>query len=339
MKAKNLIIASVVIAVFVVAYALVLNDYKKEAQKSAAEISDTGDKDPSHIDVDVHIVSVDPIKGDMSVRLEFAPHGNLTSDKGVTVNRDLMFYVNSAVGKQEHDFPKDKRMNPLDVTLEMFEGDANDYPFDEHHAELTLSFFAPASTKSATAKSEGAAPRKEAAANTEETAAAPETEKKEEGPVTVPAPAGKEEARSEPASDEANIPIGVDLFGSIHGLKIEAAKTPDSSADYVDIQMKITRGSTAKFFSLFIMLAMWSLTIGVVFLTIFVILGKRKIEIGMFSFMAALLFAFPALRNSQPGTPPIGTFTDFAAFFWAEVGIAICLLTVVSMWLLRPLPK
>ncbi|KAI8926398.1 hypothetical protein BC831DRAFT_229063 [Entophlyctis helioformis] len=30
----------------------------------------------------------------------------------------------------------------------------------------------------------------------------------------------------------------------------------------------------------------------------------------------ALLFALPALRNSQPGAPPIGCTADVAGFFW-----------------------
>jgi hypothetical protein len=83
------------------------------------------------------------------------------------------------------------------------------------------------------------------------------------------------------------------------------------------------------------MIAMWALTIGVICLVFRVFAGHRKIEISMFSFLGALLFAFPALRNSQPGTPPIGTMSDFLAFFWAEVIIALSLLAVVLRWLIR----
>jgi hypothetical protein len=36
-----------------------------------------------------------------------------------------------------------------------------------------------------------------------------------------------------------------------------------------------------------------------------------------------LLFAFAIVRNAQPGTPPIGTYSDFISFFWAEVIIAL----------------
>ena len=51
---------------------------------------------------------------------------------------------------------------------------------------------------------------------------------------------------------------------------------------------------------------------------------------------AALLFAFATVRNAQPGTPPIGTYSDFISFFWAEVIIALCLVVLVFTWLLRP---
>ena len=157
-------------------------------------------------------------------------------------------------------------------------------------------------------------------------AASTEEQKKEEG-----------EKKTEPATtDEDDIPIGVDFFGSIPGFKIDAAKAKESTDDYVGIDMTISRASTTKFFSFFVMTMMWGLTIGVMFLTLSVVLRGRKVELAMFSFTAALLFAFAAVRNAQPGTPPIGTYSDFISFFWAEVIIAFCLVILVFTWLLRP---
>jgi len=124
--------------------------------------------------------------------------------------------------------------------------------------------------------------------------------------------------------------------GSIPGFKIDAAKSKESTSDYVGIDMTIARASTTKFFSFFVMAMMWGLTIGVMLLTLSVVLRGRKVELAMFSFTAALLFAFAAVRNAQPGTPPIGTYSDFISFFWAEVIIALCLIILVFTWLLRP---
>lgn len=139
---------------------------------------------------------------------------------------------------------------------------------------------------------------------------------------------------AEPATAEA-IPMAVEMRGSVAGLRLDTEYAKENTPDHAVIDIDIQRASTAIFFSVFIMIAMWSLVIGVLFLVFRVFAGHRKIEISMFSFLGALLFAFPALRNSQPGTPPIGTMSDFIAFFWAEVIIALSLLSVVLRWIIR----
>ena len=80
---------------------------------------------------------------------------------------------------------------------------------------------------------------------------------------------------------------------------------------------------------------MWALSIAVLFLMISVLVRGRKAEIAMFSFMAALLFAFYAVRNSQPNVPPIGVLSDFLGFFWAELIVGACLLAGVFTWVFR----
>jgi hypothetical protein len=301
---KVMIAAAVLLVVFGVAFVLVLRSYTKEDESRAAVVSDAEAKDPDYVEVSVKIVSVDPIKGDAVARIEFEPHGSLTTDEGVTVARDLKLYVNSANGKQEHDFSKGKRMNPIETVVDMYDGQVMDYPFDSHKAQLTLAFIAPAPKEN---KQAGAATRAE-----DDSAGAP----------------------AEEPGDEA-VPVTVELYGSVAGLKMEAKKSSDSTPEFVTIDLDISRASTARFFSLFIMTAMWALTVAVLLLTLFVAFGNRKIELAMFSFLGALLFAFPALRNSQPGTPPIGTLGDFIAFFWAEVIIALCLLALLALWLYR----
>jgi len=132
-----------------------------------------------------------------------------------------------------------------------------------------------------------------------------------------------------------SIPVAVELRGSVAGLRMDTEYAKENAPDHPVIEINIQRATTAVFFSVFIMIAMWALAIGVLCLVYRVFAGHRKIEISMFSFLGALLFAFPALRNSQPGTPPIGTLSDFLAFFWAEVIIALSLLSVVLRWLIK----
>lgn len=321
-KAKDIIVTVAVIVLFAVALMMVLRIYKGEGDKRSAAVSDVGEKDPNHIEVDVKLMSIDPNKGDVVARLEFVPKGNFTKDEGSTLARDLKLYVNSANGKQELDFAKGKRMNPMEVTVSMFDGVVTDYPFDKHNAFLEI-YFLPGK-EAAKEKTAEAAPKP--AEPTPTPPATGDEEKKDPG-----------EKKAEPApADEDDVPIGVDFVGSIPGFKIDAAKAKESTDDYVGIDMTIARAATTKFFSLFVMAMMWGLTIGVMFLTLSVVLRGRKVELAMFSFTAALLFAFATVRNAQPGTPPIGTYSDFISFFWAEVIIALCLIILVFTWVIRP---
>lgn len=322
---KDIIIAVAVIVVFIIGLVLVLNIYKSEGERRSAAVSDLGNKDPNHIEVDVTLISIDANKGDMVARLEFVPKGIYTNDEGHTLARDVKLFTNGANGKQETDFGKGKRMNPMEVTVSLFNGLVTDYPFDKHNAYLEMYFLPGKEEKKASDTQKPAEP-----APTPTPAAASETESEEPK---------KDEAKKTAAAendDDDEIPIGVDFVGTVSGFKIEAAKAKESTNDYVGIEMSISRAATTKFFSFFVMIMMWGLTIAVLLLTLSVVVRGRKVELAMFSFTAALLFAFATVRNAQPGTPPIGTYSDFISFFWAEVIIALSLVALVFTWLLRP---
>ncbi|MEY2490468.1 MAG: hypothetical protein QOC70_2410 [Verrucomicrobiota bacterium] len=280
---KPLLIGILLLLVFAAAYALVLYAFKNEGENRAAVLAPNEKIANDRIDAYARIVNADVLKGDISVRLTFTPHGSLLAADGVTLSRDLLLDVNSATGKHAYEFKKGKRMDPVEAIVEIFEGEPMEYPFDKHEAELSF-YFEPAGTPSAT-----------------------ETDK--------------------------SIPVAIQLYGSVSGLRIDADYAKEHADDHVVIDLSLSRAPTAVFFSVFIMAAMWLLVVGVLSLVFRVYAGHRKIEVSMFSFLGALLFAFPALRNSQPGTPPIGTLSDFLAFFWAEVIIALSLLSVLLRWI------
>lgn len=334
LSGKNIGIAVGLVVLFVVAFVLVLRAYKQEGEKRTAVISESGERDPNHIEIFVKLVAVDPNKGDASARLDFVPHGDLTPDNGSTLSRDIKLLVNSATGKQEHIFEKGKRMNPVDVTVNLYDGTVTDYPFDHHKAYLEMYL---EGVKGKEDKSKAAATAPPAAAPTPTPAPQGEEDDDEDQPQRQHAQAATQtEAATE---EEASIPIGVDFFGSIPGLSIRAEKTQQTDEDLVGIDMEFERASTVKFFSIFVMVVMWGVTIVVLLMTFSVVMRERKIEVSMFSFLAALIFAFVTVRNAQPGSPPIGSYSDYISFFWAEIIIALCLLTIIAVWVYRPASK
>jgi hypothetical protein len=265
------------------------------------------------IEVVAKVLSIDPVKGDVSVRLEFEPHGNFSKEDG-TLARNVKFNINSSNGKQEISFEKGKRMTPTEAVLNMYDGSDSDYPFDKHKADLIFWF----------------------TAKPEKTADKPKPT--EENPSDETKPATKPETSIED-TEEVEVPFSLDFAATLAGYQIETAKGKDSDDTFVDIEMTIARSSMVKFFAVFVMLLMWGVSLAVLFLVLSIVVRGRKVEIAMFSFISTLIFAFVAVRNSQPAVPPIGTFSDYSAFFWAEVILALSLLTIIFTWLLRPAAK
>ena len=219
LKAKDIIITVVVVILFAVGLLLVLNIYKSEGEKRSASVSDLGEKDPNHIEVDVTLVSIDPNKGDIVARMEFLPKGGYTKDDG-TLARDVKLFVNGATGKQETDFPKGKKMNPMEVVVQMYDGLVTDYPFDKHKAYLEM-YFVPGKPEKKTAEPGAAKPAEAAPAPTPKPEAAAEEEPKKEEAEK------KTEAAAKEVEEDDEIPIGVDFAGSISGFKIEAANVAE----------------------------------------------------------------------------------------------------------------
>ena len=271
-------------------------------------------KSPNYIEVAAKVLAIDPVKGDVSVRLEFLPHGNLMKDDG-TLSRNVKFDINSSNGKQEITFEKGKRMTPTEAVLNMYDGEVSDYPFDTHKADLIFWF---------AVKPDKPADKPKPA---EEIPAAEQSK-----PETKPLETVEE-------FEEEEVPFTLDFVPVMAGYKIETAKHKDSDESYADVEITIARAPMVKFFSVFVMVMMWGVSLAVLGLVASVVIRGRKVEIAMFSFIATLIFSFVAVRNAQPFVPPVGILTDYLSFFGAEIVLALSLLTIIFTWLIRPAMK
>ncbi len=144
---------------------------------------------------------------------------------------------------------------------------------------------------------------------------------------------------SNPKEEKEEIPMAINFYGAISGYNIDVDYIPkaefESSDVYMGLRVIISRSVITKSFSIFLMIAMWLIGLVVFTMTMAVLWLPRPIEFGMFTLIAGMLFALPAVRNLQPGVPPLGGLTDFLSFFWAESLVAISMPILFFCWLTR----
>ena len=135
--------------------------------------------------------------------------------------------------------------------------------------------------------------------------------------------------------DEVAVPLVVNFVSHNHLLHAEAALGPDSEAHELNVQIKLARPAAAQGFAWFMNATMGMLGICAALVAYNVAYRGKKLEPNLMVWMSALLFVLPTIRNSLPGTPPLGSMTDFLVFFWVEAVITVCLLIMVLTWYRR----
>ena len=73
----------------------------------------------------------------------------------------------------------------------------------------------------------------------------------------------------------------------------------------------------------------------VVTMVLYVSASPCEMNLLPLSLCVSLIFGLPALRNIQPGVPPIGGFSDFLSFLWAEMMVSISGIALAWIWFLR----
>jgi hypothetical protein len=288
-KHMKVIVTTGLVVVIGIAFALFLNLYTVENESRSSAFTSGDETAADQVAVDVSVLSIDPVKGELVARLNFDPKGAYLSSDGVDVGKDMILDVNGASGKVAVTYKKGERMSPVDVTVSLYNGNVMDYPFDNHNTDLSINL----NTYSG----------------------------------------GKDGAE---ITYEA-VPMTVNYFGAVSGFKIAANEDTESTdTGFIDIVMQVSRSTSVMIFAIFVMVLQWLLCLVALSVALSCIVWGRKIEVGMFGWMGALLFALIPLRNAMPGVPAIGTLSDFIAFFWAETIVALSLVAIVIAWVARP---
>jgi hypothetical protein len=141
---KSHTMASIVgIITFCLLLAMMLRAFVMEGRKRSFEIK-AGVPEQAEDCVDIYgtIQSVDPLKGEVLVRLTFEPQGIFLSEDESCPREDLRVMTNSST-RGEFILKADKVVNAQDVTLSLFDGNVSSYPFDRHKCELQISLSRP----------------------------------------------------------------------------------------------------------------------------------------------------------------------------------------------------
>ncbi len=94
------------------------------------------------------------------------------------------------------------------------------------------------------------------------------------------------------------------------------------------------RSHPIKFYCYFVIAMLWALALGGVGMaTILMMRRKDEIDTAAFAYLAALLFAFPLIRQTLPGNPGPGTLIDVVAYYWTEVIVAATLVVLLIRWI------
>jgi len=141
-------------------------------------------------------------------------------------------------------------------------------------------------------------------------------------------------------SDAPFVPWSGYAYGVLQNYRFDVQFIPQSRTSVVILQIAVTRAATTKGFALFIVMLMWALSISAAVIAVQVWFRMRDVPAPLLAVFVSLLFALPAVRNTQPAVPPIGTLLDAVSLFWNMVIVAFSNIAVMTAYLFQcPDPK
>jgi hypothetical protein len=102
-----------------------------------------------------------------------------------------------------------------------------------------------------------------------------------------------------------------------------------SDAGYATFDVSMERSRSTLIFVWLMAAVMWALALAVAAAARVQVRQRRGLTWPALGWMAATLFALTAFRNAAPGSPPIGSVLDYAAYLWAELIVAVSLVATV----------
>jgi hypothetical protein len=303
----------ILIIVFVLAFysAVVFRGLTESTRRSLLLRDETAATD--RVSVSIVTTNANPATHELTAQVSFRLSGNIAEDE-VTPAVDLHLLMNNFRGEQEFDFPKDKRMNRIEAVFPI-NGDLNKYPLDRYDTTVRLLMTTPTRTAQL------------------EVPKIPASITQHTHPT--------DELAVSPTALLQNTPVAlsISLSASVPGIRFSGNVSRGSSQEPTGIVLHLSRASNVIAVSLIVMLMMTALSMSLLAMAIRAITTAERTDLLPLSVSISLIFGLPALRNIQPGVPPVGALVDYVTFIWAELIVAASAVIIVWTWLLRTRPK
>jgi hypothetical protein len=312
MRKKIVRLRTLLILSLLLAYFTLLVRSLNEAQRRSLQLRDDTHS-AERVLVSVLVTGVNPVTHELTAQIGLRPEGALAQDE-VTPAVDLQLLTNNLSSQQEFDFPKGKRMNRIEAVFPLI-GELNKYPLDQYRTTFWLLMTTPAREKKL------------------ETSNALQSH---EVPRSTQELLGEHLAVGTTALQRSTtVPLTITLSASTPGMKFGGAVSRKSSLEPTGIELKTRRADSVIAVSILLMILMSGLSISL--LSIVLVAMTTRVNVGMvpLSVSISLIFGLPALRNVQPGVPPVGALGDYVAFIWAEVMVGVSAIIIIWTWLLR----
>jgi len=287
--------------------AVVFRGLTESTRRSLLLRSETESAD--RVNISIVITNANPATHELTAQVSFRLAGKIAKDE-ITPAVDLQLLINNFRGEQEFDFPKNKRMNRIEVAFPL-NGDLNKYPLDRYDTTVRLLMTTPAQNVQT------------------ETPKMPASITQHTHPT--------DELAVSPSALLQNAPVAlsISLSASVPGIRFEGNVTRGSSKEPTGIELHLTRANSVIAVSLIVVLMMTALSFSLLAMAIRAITTTEKADLLPLSVSISLIFGLPALRNIQPGVPPVGALVDYVTFIWAELIVAASAVIIVWTWLLR----
>lgn len=298
---------------FIGAYLFALRRNLHEQRERSLQLKD----EPAvtdHVLVSVTVIKADPAVRQLTARLRFRLFGNIAQDS-VTPNINLRFVVNNSPGQQIFEFPKGQAMSRIEATFPM-EGDINKYPFDRYETILWLLM------------------------DTPEQSSKPQVTEVPQAELPEEPNFGDDSPPAAIVTHNKSIPLSISVLASTPGMKYTGEVIRDGKIDATRVHLNLKRPFNLVNVSIMVMCLMMGIALSVVAMVLKALISRReKLDALPLSLSIGLIFGLPALRNIQPGVPPVGVLGDYISFIWAELFVAAGAIIAAWIWVLSAVPK